>query len=128
MTKAGFGYVRVSTPKQGEGVSPEAQQDAITVCAKQNGYHIVQWFIEKKTAAKRGRPIFNDMMLRLKNKEAEGVFIHKIDRSARNLHDWNYVTDFADAGVEVFFAHENIDLKTRGGRLSANIQAVVSAD
>jgi DNA invertase Pin-like site-specific DNA recombinase len=128
MTKPGFGYVRVSTPKQGEGVSLEVQQDAITASAKQNGYHIVEWFIEKKTAAKRGRPKFNEMMARLKKKEALGVFIHKIDRGARNLHDWTNVTDFADAGVDVFFTHESINLRSRGGRLAANMQAVVADD
>jgi site-specific DNA recombinase len=33
-----------------------------------------------------------------------------------------------DAGVEVHFANESLDLHTRGGRLSADIQAVVAAD
>ena len=31
-------------------------------------------------------------------------------------------------GIELHFAHESIDLSSRGGRLSADIQAVVAAD
>src|SRR5205085_11541988 len=33
-----------------------------------------------------------------------------------------------DAGIEVHFANESLDLHSRGGRLSADIQAVVAAD
>ena len=33
-----------------------------------------------------------------------------------------------DAGIEVHFANETLDLHTRGGRLSADIQAVVASD
>jgi DNA invertase Pin-like site-specific DNA recombinase len=128
MDKQGFGYIRVSTPKQGEGVSLDVQQDVISACARKNGYTIKEWFVEKETAAKQGRPIFNDMLVRLRKNEAGGIFVHKIDRSARNLDDWNAISRFADDGLDVWFAHENINLKTRGGRLSADIQAVVSSD
>ncbi len=51
-----FGYVRVSTQKQGEGVSLEAQREAITAFAERNQLTITDWFEEKETAAKRGRP------------------------------------------------------------------------
>jgi DNA invertase Pin-like site-specific DNA recombinase len=123
-----FAYIRVSDPKQGEGVSLEAQRSAIERCAAQNGFEIATWFEERKTAAKRGRPIFNRMLQQLKAGAADGVVMHKIDRSARNLRDWIDLGDLIDAGVQVHFAHEALDLKTRGGRLSADIQAVVAAD
>src|SRR5207253_10483655 len=57
-----------------------------------------------------------------------GLVIHKIDRSARNLKDWADLGEMIDRGVEVHFANEGIDLNSRGGRLSADIQAVVAAD
>jgi site-specific DNA recombinase len=50
-----FGYVRVSTQKQGEGVSLEAQRAAIEQFADRNDIIISRWFEEKQTAAKRGR-------------------------------------------------------------------------
>ena len=84
-----FGYTRVSTAKQGEhGVSLQEQKDAILRYAERFGFSIVEWFEERQTAAKRGRPVFNAMMKALRNAKADGVVIHKIDRSARNLKDW----------------------------------------
>lgn len=124
-----FAYIRVSTPKQKEfGVSPEAQRDAIARCAQQRGVLIIQWFEDVQTAAKQGRREFTKMLLLLKQGKADGVIIHKIDRSARNLRDWIDLGDLIDAGVTVYFANENLDMDTRGGRLSADIQAVVAAD
>jgi hypothetical protein len=66
------------------------------------------------------------MLRLLRLRQARGVIIHKIDRSARNLEDWNDVEKLADMGVEVHFAAENVDLTTASGRLSADIRAVVA--
>jgi DNA invertase Pin-like site-specific DNA recombinase len=124
-----FGYTRVSTAKQGEhGVSLQEQKDAILRYAEKHAFSIVEWFEERQTAAKRGRPIFTAMMKALRKGKAEGVVIHKIDRSARNLRDWADLGDLIDAGVDVHFANETMDLKSRGGRLSADILAVVASD
>lgn len=123
-----FGYVRVSTQKQGEGVSLEAQRDAIETYAKKNDILISRWFEEKVTAAKKGRPIFNAVIKSLLRREAQGLVVHKIDRSARNFADWAKIGDLSDAGIDVHFATESLDFRTRGGRLSADIQAVIAAD
>jgi DNA invertase Pin-like site-specific DNA recombinase len=124
-----IGYIRVSTAKQGEkGVSLQEQRDAIVRYAQRNSLSIIQWFEEKQTAAKRGRPIFSEMMKLLKRGKAAGLIVHKIDRSARNLKDWADLGELIDGGIEVHFANESLDLHSRGGRLSADIQAVVAAD
>ncbi len=124
-----FGYVRVSTAKQGvHGVSLQEQRDAIERYAATRSFTIVSWYEERQTAAKRGRPIFMSMMKSLRKGKAEGVVIHKIDRSARNLRDWADLGELIDAGIDVHFANEPLDLKSRGGRLSADILAVVAAD
>jgi DNA invertase Pin-like site-specific DNA recombinase len=127
--KSCFAYVRVSTARQGEqGVSLQEQRDAIARYAQRNNLAITEWFEEQETAAKRGRPVFARMVARLRAGRASGVLIHKIDRSARNLRDWADVGELVDRGVEVHIAHEALDLKSRGGRLTADIQAVVAAD
>jgi RHS repeat-associated protein len=59
-----------------------------------------QWFEERETAAKRGRPIWNQMLKLLRTGEATGVVIHKIDRSARNLKDWSDLGELIDQGIE----------------------------
>lgn len=123
-----FAYVRVSTAKQGEGVSLEAQKEAITAFSEREGFQITQWFTEKETAAKRGRPIFDAMVRDLLKGRADGLVIHKIDRSARNFADWAKIGDLQDAGVDIHFATETLDFRSRGGRLTADIQAVIAAD
>ncbi len=123
-----FGYIRVSTPKQGSGVSLQEQKDAITRYCQRQSLDLVAWFEERETAAKRGRPIFNQILSQLRQGKAQGVVIHKIDRSARNLKDWADLGELIDQGVEVHFANDSLDLHSRGGRLSADIQAVVAAD
>ncbi|MEO7221677.1 MAG: recombinase family protein, partial [Devosia sp.] len=126
--KTCFGYVRVSTQKQGEGVSLEAQREAIEHFASRNDITISQWFEEKVTAAKTGRPLFNSMITQLRRRKAQGVVMHKIDRSARNFADWARIGDLSDAGIDVHFASESLDFRSRGGRLAADIQAVIAAD
>jgi len=129
MEKDFFSYIRVSTVRQGErGVSLQEQQDAILRYAQKNSLRIARSFEERETAAKRGRPVFSQMIRSLRRNEARGVVIHKIDRGARNLKDWADLGELIDTGVEVHFANESLDLNTRGGRLSADIQAVVAAD
>jgi site-specific DNA recombinase len=124
-----FSYVRVSTTRQGEeGVSLQQQKDANENCALRRGIKISEVFEEQETAAKRGRPVFTRMLKLLKAGKASGVIMHKIDRSARNLKDWADLGELIDSGVEVFFANESLDLRSRGGRLAADIQAVVAAD
>lgn len=124
-----FAYVRVSTTRQGQtGTSLSEQLSAIERYALRWNLKVVKNFEEQETAAKRGRPVFLSMLRELRKGAARGVIIHKIDRSARNLRDWAELGELIDGGVEVHFANENLDLYSRGGRLSADIQAVVAAD
>lgn len=123
-----FGYARVSTIKQGEGVSLTAQKEAIQVFAERHKIEIVKWFEEKETAAKKGRPIFTAMLKQLRQGKAAGLVMHKIDRSARNFADWAKIGELADTGIDIHFATESLDFHSRGGRLTADIQAVIAAD
>lgn len=122
-------YVRVSTVRQGtKGVSLVEQKDAIMRYAERNNLPISVWLEEMETAAKRGRPEFTQAMKLLRRRQAQGLILHKLDRGARNLKDWSDLGELVDEGIDVHFVHENLDLNSRGGRLSADIQAVVAAD
>ncbi len=122
-----FAYARVSTPRQGEkGVSLQEQKSAIARYAAQHGLEITRWFEERESAAKTGRREFNKLLRLLRLKIADGVIIHKIDRSIRNLEDWADLGKLVDVGTDIHFATEDLDLKTVAGRLSADIQAVVA--
>jgi site-specific DNA recombinase len=124
-----FSYIRVSTVRQGQsGTSLIEQRSAIERYSQKFNLKISREFEEQETAAKLGRPLFLEMIRELKKNKANGVIIHKIDRSARNLKDWAELGELIDKGIEVHFANENLDLYSRGGRLSADIQAVVASD
>jgi site-specific DNA recombinase len=124
-----FAYIRVSTTRQGEeSVSLQEQREAIIRYAERRELEITHWYEEQQTAAKRGRPVFVSMLQRLKKHRQYALLVHKIDRSARNLRDWADLGELIDQGVDVHFANESLDMRSRGGRLAADIQAVVAAD
>lgn len=124
-----YGYIRVSTVKQGtHGVSLQEQKDAIIRYASRSGIEITAWFEEQLTAAKQGRPIFSRMLTLLRQGKAQGVVLHKIDRGARNLKDWASIAELNDQGIDVHLANDGLDMRSRGGRLSADIQAVIASD
>lgn len=127
--KTCFAYVRVSTVRQGEkGTSLGEQHDAIVAFAARHEIRILEWFEERETAAKQGRGEFSRMMQLLKHRRDHGVIFHKIDRGARNLKDWSNIQDLIEIGVSVYFAHESVDMTTRGGRLTADLLAVIASD
>jgi site-specific DNA recombinase len=130
MTQTYIAYIRVSTERQGnEGVSLIEQRRAITLYAERHTFTITAWYEERTTAAKRGRPVFKQVMQELARESGRvGLLMHKIDRGARNLRDWADIGDAIDCGIMVRFAHDEVDLHTRSGRLSADIQAVIAAD
>lgn len=123
-----FGYIRVSTTRQGDGASLDAQRDAIAGFASQKGLTVVRWFEEQETAAKTGRPIFDAMLKKLRGGEAEGLIIHRIDRSSRNYADWARLDEASRDGIKIFFAADSLDFESRGGRLLADIQMALAAD
>lgn len=124
-----FAYIRVSTIRQGQnGTSLIEQRSSIERYCQRYNLQIIKEYEEQETAARQGRPVFLQMIKELRRGASCGVVMHKIDRSARNLRDWAELGELIDKGVEVHFANENLDLYSRGGRLSADIQAVVAAD
>lgn len=121
-----YGYIRVSTQKQGGGVSLIEQKSAIEEFAKKKNLTIVHWFEEKVTAAKEGRPAFNEMMDLLAKGKAKGTCFHKIDRSSRNYGDWNRINILADQGVDFYSVSDGINLSEETSRLPADILAAIS--
>jgi site-specific DNA recombinase len=123
MVKKYLAYIRVSTNRQGtEGVSLEEQRRAIEVWRVCTKVSITDWFVEIRTAGAGGRPVFGQLLQKLRAGKGEwGLVMHKIDRGSRNLRDWADIGELLDAGVTVRFAHDDLDLHSRGGRLAADI-------
>lgn len=121
-------YLRVSTPRQGEGASLTTQREEIAKFAACHGLLVTGWYEEKTSAARRGRPVFAEILRLLQRGEVHGLIVYKVDRSARNLKDWADLGELIDQGIRVYFVGDGLDLSSRSGRLAADIQAVVAAD
>ena len=122
-------YVRVSTKKQRDkGVSLKEQKAQILAYARRQDLVVTEWFTETKTAAKRGRPVFDQMVKAITCGAADGLLVHNVDRSSRNFHDWAAVSDLADRGIAVHFVRDGLALNNPSARLSADVQAVVAAN
>lgn len=130
MQKSFIAYTRVSTQKQGStGVSLQEQKRSIIRYAEQHQLTITSWHEETETAAKSGRTEFQRVVRSIQQESGRhGLLMHKIDRGARNLKDWATIGELMDQGVDVRFVHDNLDMQTRGGRLTADLQAVIAAD
>lgn len=80
-----FAYAAVSTLRQGErGVSLPEQKAAIEKYSSAHGLTIARCFEEQESASQKGRGAFTEMLRLLRLGRAQGVIIHKIDRSARD--------------------------------------------
>jgi len=70
-----IGYTRVSTVKQGtKGVSLQEQRDGISRYGERNQLPITVWLEEMETAAKQGRPVFNQALKLLRTGKARASF------------------------------------------------------
>ena len=73
-TKKFFLYARKSTDEpERQVLSIEAQLFELQEYARKENLHIVREFVESKTAKEPGRDIFNDMISRIEEGEAEGI-------------------------------------------------------
>lgn len=121
-----FAYIRVSDPKQGKGVSLDEQRSIIEAYAARIGAAIVEWFVETRTAAKAGRPVFDRMVKLVRQGKAEGFIVHKLDRTTRNWYDWAEINSLLDNGVDVHVASDGVELRSNGSRLAADMEILVA--
>ena len=95
-----FLYARKSTDVEDKQVlSIEAQIDELRELTKRENLSIVEEFIEKRSAKIPGRPIFNDMLARIQNGEAQGIVCWKIDRLSRNPVDSGKIQWLLQKGI-----------------------------
>ena len=83
-----FLYARKSTDVEDKQIlSIESQLAELRELAKRESIYISDEFIEKRSAKIPGRPVFNNMLSRIQNGEAQGIVCWKIDRLSRNPVD-----------------------------------------
>src|SRR3989344_1230376 len=83
-----FLYARKSTDVEDKQVlSIEAQVTELRAIARRDGLEVVEEFIEKRSAKKPGRIIFEEMLRRIEKGEVQGIICWKVDRLSRNPVD-----------------------------------------
>lgn len=60
--------------------------------AEESGFAIVDVIFESKSAKEPGRPMFNEMLLRIHRKEAQGILCWSLNRLARNPVDGGQIS------------------------------------
>ncbi len=94
-----FLYARKSTDVEDKQVlSIDAQLTELRAYAKQEGLHIAEELIEKQSAKIPGRPVFNKMISRIENGDANAILAWHPDRLARNSVDGGRIIYLLDCG------------------------------
>jgi len=99
-------YARVSSRDQERGgFSIPAQQTLLRDYAAENGFEIVEEFVDIETAKRTGRGSFNKMVtfIRKRTVQRPTILVEKTDRLYRNLKDWVTIDGL---GVEVHLVKE----------------------
>ena len=101
-TKKFFIYTRKSTDDKDRQVrSISDQLSELKSLALKEQLEVVDVFVEKQTAKIPGRPVFNEMMLRMEKGEASGILAWHPDRLARNSVDGGKIIYLVDTGIIV---------------------------
>lgn len=83
-----FLYARKSSEAEDrQTLSIDSQIKELKNIAGKRGIKIIEFFTEAKSAKAPGRPVFNQMLQRFLDGEAEGIICWKLDRLARNPID-----------------------------------------
>ena len=98
-TKKFFIYTRKSTDDKDRQVRSISDQLAeLKELAVKEQIEVVDIFVEKQTAKAPGRPVFNEMLLRIEANEANGILAWHPDRLARNSVDGGKIIYLLDTG------------------------------
>ncbi len=94
-----FTYVRKSTDTEEKQVlSIESQLEELRVFAAREKLEIASEFVEARTAKIPGRPIFDQLIARIEEGEANGILAWHPDRLARNSVDGGRIIYLIDTG------------------------------
>ena len=94
-----IGYCRKSTDEKNKQVLSIDQQIAeLKEFAKNQNLEIIDYVCESRTAKTIGRPLFNQMLQRIENGEAQGIVSWHADRLARNSIDGGKIIYSLDTG------------------------------
>src|SRR3990172_6296945 len=123
-----FIYARKSTERdERQAHSIPDQLDTVRRLAESRGLQVIDEFTESRTARKPGRPIFAEMMERIKEGEANAILAWTPDRLARNALDGGAILQMLDSGILQTLAFVNFSFEnTSHGKFSLGMAFVQS--
>lgn len=130
MNKRAALYIRVSTLEQAEkGYSIPAQKEALAAYAKQQGYEVVETYVDDGfTGSNMHRPGLTRMLDHIKKRLIDVVVVNWTDRLTRSTKDTLTMVEdyFIPNNVTLFSLHEFIDLSSPFGIAALTMSATFS--
>ena len=126
-------YLRVSTEEQAiNGLSLQAQREALEQHARERGYSIVDVYADEGITARKQlskRKELQRLLSDVKKDKIDLILVTKLDRWFRNIKDYYQVQDILEAhNCNWRTIFENYDTSTASGRLHINIMLSVNQD
>ena len=112
-----FLYARKSTDEPDRQIrSIDDQLVEMRQLAQERNIHIIEVLIEKQSAKRPGRPIFNSMLERIERGEATGILAWHADRLARNSLDGGRIIYLLDTGMitQLVFKDSTVEPTSHG--------------
>jgi len=122
-------YARASTEDQ--EITLEAQPDKMRLYAALHEHTLVDEIIESESAKSLDRPGIQRAFAMLRNNDADGLLIVKLDRLTREQADWQYLLkeffgDGAKYPKSLCSVNDYIDTRTATGRMILSMQIVIA--
>lgn len=126
-------YIRVSTAEQVvNGLSLEAQKEALVQHAEERGYNIVDIYADEGITARKNiknRKELQRLLEDVKKDKIDVILVTKLDRWFRNIKDYYTVQEILEAhNCNWRTIFEDYDTSTASGRLHINIMLSVNQD
>jgi site-specific DNA recombinase len=123
-----LGYIRVSTNKQIEGCSLEAQRERIQAMAVVQQANLLEIVCDAGESAKSlNRPGVERVLAFVNSGQVDTVIVAKLDRLTRSVRDLaDLLAIFQRRGVSLVSVAESLDTGSASGRLVLNIMVSVS--
>jgi len=118
-------YIRVSTEDQvKQGISLEAQEEALQNYAKALGYEILEIYRDEGKSAKdiKGRKAMTRMLKDAQARKFQAIFIYKLDRFSRSLKDLiETIEKLKEWGIDFVSLQDKIETTSASGKLMFHI-------
>ena len=113
--KKAIGYIRVSTNEQAKDdkFGIDAQKEAITKYATDNGFVIVEWLKDVVSGAKEQRPAWDSVLYKeeIAQPPYDAIIVYKHDRVARRLElFFYYLFVLKRKGIELHSVYDDLNL------------------